>query len=222
LLAHCKLLEDAYFAIEKSNSVRRMVAELTLIRMCDSTLNTSAESMLSRIERLEDAVAGIPMPLAVPSPAPYPAEIPATDAPAKQAAPTPVASTTAPEAKAPATKPASTPSPAAPAPTGRVLHRIRGFMNCVERMRREDMLLGTFLAEGKAFTTEDGKIVIQHENEWALDMLQAASARAMLSRAFSAELKHPVDPQSFVFEVKSTAQGATDTILDDLIEAAEQ
>ena len=43
LLAHCKLLEDAFFAMQKANAVRRMVAELTLIRMCDSTLSTSAD-----------------------------------------------------------------------------------------------------------------------------------------------------------------------------------
>jgi hypothetical protein len=95
-------------------------------------------------------------------------------------------------------------------------------MNCVERMRREDALLGTFLAEAKAYTTEDGKVVIQHENDWALDMLQAGSAKAMLARIFSAELKRPVDAQSFLFEAKSAAGGATDTILDDLLEAAEQ
>ena len=95
-------------------------------------------------------------------------------------------------------------------------------MNCVERMRRDDMMLGTFLAEAKAFTLDDGRIVIQHEVEWALNMLQAARAKTMLARAFSAELKRPVDPQSFIFEIKAASGSADDTILDDLIEAAEQ
>ncbi len=227
LLSHCRLLEDALFAMQKANAVKRIVAELTLVRMCDPALDTSAEGLLSRVARLEEAVAGIPMPLAVPSPAPYPAETPAAEAPVKPTAPTASAPAPAPaSASASAAKQASAPAPVAPqaAPTqaGRVLHRIRGFMNCVERMRREDVLLGTFLPEGKPFTTEDARIVIQHENEWALDMLQAASAKAMLSRAFSAELRHPVDAQSFVFEVKSAKESATDTILDDLLVAAEQ
>ena len=225
LLAHCRLLEDALFSMQKANAVKRIVAELTLVRMCDPALDTSTEGMLARIARLEEAVAGIPMPLAVPSPAPYPPEAPAAAAPEQTSAPTPAKS-------APASKqaaPAPTPTPAiadvtntVPSSSGRVLHRIRGFMNCVERMRREDALLATFLAEGKAYTTDDGRIVIQHENDWALDMLQANSAKAMLSRVFSAELKHPVDPQSFVFEVKTAASSANDTILDDLLEAAEQ
>jgi hypothetical protein len=117
--------------------------------------------------------------------------------------------------------PDATQTPITPA-TGRVLHRIRGFMNCVERMRREDALLGAFLSEGRAFTTDEGRIIIQHDNDWALDMLQAASAKQMLARVFSAELKHPVDVQSLVFEVKSAKASESDTILDDLIEAAEQ
>ena len=77
-------------------------------------------------------------------------------------------------------------------------------------------------ASGKAFTAEDGKVIIQHDNDWALDMLQAANAKAMLSRAFSAELKRPVDPQGFLFEAKAGTETQTDTILDDLLEAAEQ
>ena len=216
LLSHCRLLEDAFQAMLKANAVKRIVAELTLVRMCDPALDTSAEGMLSRIERLEEAVAGIPMPLAVPSPAPLAPEVPAATAPAPtvKQAPAPKAQAT-PAAPAP-----SAPQAPIPAGTGRVLHRIRGFMNCVERMRREDVLLGSFLAEGRAFSTEDGRIVIQHDNDWALDMLQAGSAKQMLSRVFSAELKRPVDVQSFLFEVKSAKESASDTILDDLIEAA--
>ena len=213
LLAHCRLLEEAFQAMLKANAVKRIVAELTLVRMCDSALDTSAEGMLSRIERLEEAVAGIPMPLAVPSPAPLAPEVPAASAPAPQVA----------KPQAPSVPQASiAPKPSAVPATGRVLHRIRGFMNCVERMRREDALLGTFLAEGRAFTTEDGKVVIQHDNDWALDMLQAGSAKQMLARVFSAELKRPIDAQSFLFEVKGGKENVGDTILDDLIEAAEQ
>lgn len=230
LLSHCRLLEDALFAMQKANAVKRIVAELTLVRMCDPAMDTSAEGMLSRISRLEDAVAGIPMPLAVPSPAPYPAETPV--APADSVKPTPVADTATPVAQSnPVPQKASAHPPATVASTpstttaqaGRVLHRVRGFMNCVERLRREDALLASFLSDGgKAFTTDDGKVVIRHEVEWALDMMQSANAKAMLTRAFSAELKRPLDAQSFVFELATDKGNTNDTILDDLIEAAEQ
>ena len=206
LLAHCRLLEDAFQAMLKANAVKRIVAELTLVRMCDPALDTSPEGMLSRIERVEEAVAGIPMTI--------PASVPVAPVAEALAKPTPAVAPKPQAAAAPAPKQAESPA------TGRVLHRIRGFMNCVERMRREDVLLGSFLSEGRAFSTDDGKIVIQHDNDWALDMLQAASAKQMLARAFSAELKRPVDVQQFVFEVKTAKESASDTILDDLIEAA--
>ena len=61
ILAHCKLLESALFAIQKVNAVKRTVAELTLIKMCDETLVASNENLLSRVSKLEDAmVLGIP------------------------------------------------------------------------------------------------------------------------------------------------------------------
>ena len=42
LLSHCRLLEDAFQAMLKANAVKRIVAELTLVRMCDPALDTSA------------------------------------------------------------------------------------------------------------------------------------------------------------------------------------
>ena len=96
---------------------------------------------------------------------------------------------------------------------------IRVYADYINKTDKIDLLMGT---TAESLITEDGKVVIQHDNDWALDMLQASSAKQMLSRVFSAELKRPVDAQSFVFEVKSAKESASDTILDDLIEAAEQ
>jgi DNA polymerase-3 subunit gamma/tau len=218
LLAHCKLLEDALFAMQNANAVKRMVAELTLVRMCDASLDTSAEGLLARIERLEDAVSGIPMPLAVPSPAP---QAPVT--PAYTPAPTA-------EPKAPPVK--STPQPSAPTPssaqnspkagqTGRVLQRMRGFMNCVERIRRENMMLASFLTDVKVFLDDKGGIVCKLPNDFVRIMLEENVAKATLARAIGAELKRPVEPGMLVFELPDATTEKTDTILDDLLEAAE-
>jgi DNA polymerase-3 subunit gamma/tau len=57
LLSHCRLLDDAYMNIQRSNAVRRTIAELTLIRMSDGRLDTSNEALLARIAKLEDAAA---------------------------------------------------------------------------------------------------------------------------------------------------------------------
>ena len=54
LLYHCNLLEDAFFAMQKANAVKRIVAEMALVRMCDEALDSSGEALLSRIAQLEE------------------------------------------------------------------------------------------------------------------------------------------------------------------------
>ncbi|MBE6629635.1 MAG: DNA polymerase III subunit gamma/tau [Ruminococcaceae bacterium] len=213
LLSHCRLLEDALFAMQKANAVKRMVAELTLVRMCDPALDTSPEGMLARLSQLEDKVAAIPS--GVPS---IIAEALKKEPSAKKEdAPAP-----APKKAPPVTASAPTPAVERSPGTGRVLHRIRGFMNCVERVRRENAMLAPFLDGVKAYTDEKERIVFQFSNDWALGMFDTQDARALLARALSAEMKRPVDAQTLVFEVPSAEATATDTILDDLLEAAEQ
>ncbi|MBQ3483463.1 MAG: DNA polymerase III subunit gamma/tau [Clostridia bacterium] len=207
LLAHCRLLEDALFAMQRANSVKRMVAELTLLRMCDPRLDTSTEGLLARIEQLEDAR------FAAPAAAPT--------APKKQAdgaKKEPEALPVQPESpRAEAAKP--TP-PATSAPTGRVLHRVRGFINCIERMRRENSMLASFLADARAFLDEGGRVVIQLPNPFAQMMLEQGDGRALLCRALSAELQREVLPAAVLVEVPDGATQKNDTVLDDLLEAA--
>ncbi|MBQ4112689.1 MAG: DNA polymerase III subunit gamma/tau [Clostridia bacterium] len=62
LLFHIGLLEDALFAMQKSYAVKRTVCEITLVRLCDPALDTSSESILARLSRVEEQlVAGIPV-----------------------------------------------------------------------------------------------------------------------------------------------------------------
>jgi DNA polymerase-3 subunit gamma/tau len=213
LLAHCKLLEDAFFAMQNANAVKRMVAELTLVRMCDSALDTSPEGLLARIARLEDAVAGIPMTL------------PATDRMAPPVAPATPASQ---PVQAPAAQPAPPPAapaakaPAAPAAT-RTLRRVRAFLACVERIRRENVMLASFLGDAKLYEDEQGQLVCHLPNSFAKDMLCKGNGMELLARAVSAELKRPVDPASITLElVTASNKTSTDRILDDLQDAFEQ
>ena len=212
LLAHCRLLEDALFAMQRANAIKRMVAELTLIRMCDASLDTSAEGLLSRLEKLEDAVAaGTPLPQRAEPQAKQTAPVSEEKASAPAAAPTPKA----------APKEAPKAAPAA-APGGRVLHRIRGFMNCVERIRRENAMLGSFLTDAKAFLDDEGKVVIQLTNPFALMMLDAPDARALLCRSIAPEIKQQPNAAQLLFETPDPKSATTDTVLDDLLDAANE
>ncbi len=210
LLAHCHLLEEALFAMQHAGTAKRMIAELTLVRLCDPSLDTSTESLLARIARLEDAVAGVRVAAPVAS---APTVAPRAESPAK----TPAPAASVPVAPTP-TKPAPSAKPAA---TGRVLQRVRGFMNCVERVRRENSMLASFLTDARVFTDEAGGVVIKLENDFARMMLEEPSARELLSRALGAELKRSVSPDALVFEIPDPAKDAADTVLDELLGSAE-
>ena len=58
LLAHCRQLEGALSSMQRSNAQKRTIAELTLLSMSDGRLDTRVESLLARVVRLEDALAG--------------------------------------------------------------------------------------------------------------------------------------------------------------------
>lgn len=218
LLAHCRLLEDALFAMQRANAVKRMVAELTLVRMCDPALDTSAEGLLARVERLEDAVAA-GVPASKPTSQPLPPADPVPQPPVPEAPPAAAAATPTPAQKA-APPPAPAPSTPTVSPTtGRVLHRIRGYMNCIERIRRENTMLASFI-DGKAFLDESGRVILQLTNSFALTMIDNPKNKETICRAIAPEIKKSIAPNDVIFETPEETAAVTDTVLDDLLDAA--
>ncbi len=57
LIYHCRMLEDALSDMQASGSVKRIIAELCFVKMCDESLSTSSESLLLRISNLEARLA---------------------------------------------------------------------------------------------------------------------------------------------------------------------
>lgn len=53
LIYHCRMLEDALYDMQASGAVKRIIAELCFVKMCDDTLSTSTEALLLRIANLE-------------------------------------------------------------------------------------------------------------------------------------------------------------------------
>jgi len=57
LLYHSRLLDEAYANMMRNPTNKRLCAELTLMKMCDSKLSTSTDALLSRITALENKIA---------------------------------------------------------------------------------------------------------------------------------------------------------------------
>jgi DNA polymerase-3 subunit gamma/tau len=57
LIYHCKMLEEALSSMQVSGAVKRIIAELCFVKMCDDNLSTSNEALLLRLSRLEAKIA---------------------------------------------------------------------------------------------------------------------------------------------------------------------
>lgn len=203
LVYHCKLLEDAFFAMQKANAVKRIVAEMTLVRMCDEALDTSTEALLSRIAKLEEQVQ---LGVVTPKIAPAESHLKTVEtvqnvAPVPQKA-TPVVSAVAPTAAiAPSDK--------------RVLRPIRSWMEVVERMGRSDPMNAGFIKDVRAYTTDDGAVVLRFENEFTLRMMERDAVRDRLRMAISAVLRREVGDRMLIME--AVASESERSLIDEII-----
>ena len=266
LLFHIGLLEDALFAMQKSYAVKRTVCEITLVRLCDPALDSSVESILTRLSRVEEqVVAGIPtaapaaqtLPTAAPAPAesapvatpPVTEELPPMDEfplpdmppdlweppvdygmaeptppPVRREAPTPKPApakplpTQAPPAspKAPATPP--------PAPSGgqRVLRPLRVWTEAVERVKTTSRMAASFLISSKGYTTEDGRVVVKLDSTFSRDMVSREGAPEALRAALSVCLSRKLEITDILYEVEDNRVKQDGSLIDLIIEAAEE
>jgi DNA polymerase-3 subunit gamma/tau len=201
LMYHCRLLEDAFFAMQKTNAVKRIVAEMTLVRMCDEALDTSPEALLSRMAQLEEQMI--------------------TGRVVRQAAPAPAAEAAAPAVKpTPATPKTSQPAaaPNAPAPVVGV-QPLRNWMEVVDRVLRVSPMDAGFLKGSHAFTQENGAVVVRFESDFCMQMMDRDESRDRLRAALSAVLRREVGDRMLIMEVVGKQEKAS--VLDEIIGTAE-
>ena len=242
LLFHIGLLEDALFAMQKSYAVKRTVCEITLVRLCDPALDTSVESVLTRLSRLEEQlVVGIPavsvappvvqevapVPETVADPLPPVDESPLPDMPLDLWEP-PVEPPRSQLTPPPVKREAPTPQPHAPvtppaAPVGqRVLRPLRVWTEAVERVKATSRMAASFLISAKAYSTEDGKVVVKLDSTFARDMVSRESAPEALRAALSVCLSRKLEVSDILYEVEDTRVKTKDSLIDLIVEAAEE
>ena len=203
ILAHCKLLEGALFAIQKVNAVKRTVAELTLIKMCDETLVATNENLLSRISKLEDSIAlGLPVrESAKPSAA---EETPVTSpAPAEKKAAPAVEKKVAPEEK-------------------KVLKYLSSWTEVIERVAKIQPSNASYLKQAKAYADPDGNIRILVPDPFTLMMIQRGDIRNQVRAALSVCLKREISEAALIIEGATTDLPTDDgdLLLDEIIKNA--
>ena len=210
LLYHCKLLENAMASMKKNNAVNRVVAEMTLIRMCDEALDTSSEALLSRMAILEERLdAGHFVEKTT-------TQTPSEPKPTVEQ-PTKPAPTRPPTAQQPRTAPQSVRTPAADT---RVLRPMRNWMEVVERVSRSAPMLAGHVKLAKGYTTDSGEVIVCFGNSFTMQMMMQGDARDRLRTAISAVLKREVGDRQLIMETKEECE--RHSVIDEIMDASQE
>ena len=183
LAYHCGLIEQTVAKVQKNPASARISAEMSLIKLCDPSLDSSVDSLLSRISALEDKIdSGI--------------YAPAKEAPKKETA-------------APEVKPEPTPAPktavpqTAPAPTGKK-KALPYWIEAVDKICKGDPSLVGFLKQSRIYKDENGKIVLRVSSDFTLRMIKARkSTMDAILLAISTYEKRQVSEPDLTFEISN-------------------
>ena len=224
---HGGMLEEAFLSMNKANAVKRIVAELTLVRMCDERLSSTPEAMLSRISALESRQF-----LAVstePEAATQNNTVPAETKPkrgAKKAkfddddedfrsdGPTKIRQTASVESKS---------SKSEKSEQGgqnvRVLKPFRSRAEVLERMISTDPMTGSFFKNAKWYNDENGRIVFKFPTEFDITNMRVFDGEDVFIRIASQVTGRVLSKSDILCEVES--QAGKDELIDQILEAAE-
>jgi len=192
ILYQSGLLENAYFEMLRSPSSKRSIAELTLVRLCDSALDTSGEALLKRIELLENKISELSFAGA--------GNIilhkeKKEEEPPVKAKEEPKISEKIPERIIPSS-PAAEPK--------RV--KFRQAAELVERIKTEnDFMLASFLDQSRLYREGEGRFVFVVKDGFTEKMLNASLER--IAKNLSPLVGMPVSKESISVTVGSTDNG---------------
>ena len=212
LLYHCTLLEQTLLSMQRANAIKRIVAESTLVRMCDPELETSPEALLARIAALEDkitfgqvAVAPTPAPQAVGAISDRPSVEPKSESPAHTDAATP-----------------RIPKLKKPELTGekRTLRPLRVWAQVLDKLTKVNPVSAGFYYAAKAYSDESGNVVLKFGSDFEIDMAKNYNAVPALCSILSSLLNANVTQAQVLFECDGQG-GAKSSVIDEILESAQ-
>ncbi len=221
ILYHRQLLDSAYLTMQGANALKRVTAELTLTRMCDESLSTTNEALLSRISKLEEMLLSgrFSAPKADDiDDEPTPAQAPEVKAEQPKNEPAPAAKV---QETRPVAAPRTAPTAASVDTAGkRVLRPLRAWQEVVERVTQQDPMSASFFQSAQAYTEGERTVIIRFDNDFALMMIDRGDAKDMLRGALSVCLQREVKEKDLICEVKPKENAAS--ALDEIIEELDQ
>ena len=185
LLYHVKLLEEAFLSMHRGED-KRVVAEMTLLRLCSEAFGDSPEALSARIASLEEKLTQVIAGGAMFKPAAPTEQIARTVAPEK--APT---EPRAAEKKAPATVNTPTTTTVVSAPAAPMVSDVKedyfGWTELIARYEKIDQGGTPFLRSATVFVDGEKKLHVQLTDSFAKRLLEGSMAADKLRALAAAE-----------------------------------
>ena len=217
LLYHSTLLEQAYLAMQRANAIKRIVAETTLVRMCDPELETSPEALLARIAALEDKIAFGQITVAQPTVSHSTEGDPSAE---------PKRGTSYDQPKAESNDslqdaPRAPKLPKAEA-TGdkRTLRPLRVWAQVLEKMTKANPISAGFYYAAKAYTDQLGNVVLKFGSEFDIQMAKNYQAVPALCSILSGLLGTSIGESQILFECEG--HRVQSSVIDEILESAQE
>ena len=190
LIYHCRMLEEALYSMQASGAVKRIIAELCFVKMCDDTLSTSNEALLLRLSKLEARVAsGVSVK-------------PLQDKPEQKKEPAKEVDTRAENEKKAV---AFTPEPvreikkAPVSADARSVKPLKAWSEAVQTIQSVDKGAYPFLKKTRAYIGEDNRIHVLNDG-FSLFAIDRPDIKSALAAALSRYLEKSVMPSDIIYE----------------------
>ncbi len=199
LLHHCRIMDEAFYAMQKAGAAKRMVAEMALLRMSDTSLDTSLDAILSRIAKLETAVAsGMTFRTAAEPTVREEARGENTETVKEEA----VMEETPKQGEPPVPQPEQT------------MKLIRGWNEIAEQASAGDGAVMAFVKMAKALLAADGKVHLKFPSDFAKSMVDKPALRESIRASLCMALGKTLSENEVILGVMEPDEVYTD--LDEL------
>ncbi len=191
LLYHCRVLEETLYMMQHSTASNRMLAEMALLKLCDVSLDTSPDALLSRISKLETMVASGAI-----------FHTRTSNEASEQTMVSEIVEESVVNEQQNALRISEN-----QAPTFKVL---RGWNEIAERAALGDGAALGFLKTAKALISDDGSIHLKFPNEFAKSMVDRPSMIESIRGAICLELQKSIEPNQLILEILSVNEDFSD------------
>lgn len=196
LLFHIQMLDDAYAQMQRSGSTKRMIAEMTFIKMCNPELSSDTSALLSRIASLEEKIGMLSLGVAI-TPTKKSDKAEEKSEKVKEKEPVKAADASV-----------SQPSKAA--------KRLPYWLEVAESLSKEyRSAMG--LRSGSRAYIDGNKIVVKVKNSFTIKLMSEDAVKNTLAAMISSREGVAYPPENIVFELLTYNDVAEDDLLDTLV-----